>query len=355
MVKNGINVLSLFDGMSCGQIALSKLNIKVNNYFASEIDKSAINVTQDNFPDTIQIGDITKVKYKNGILYTENGDYNVDNIDLIIGGSPCTNLSIAGNKEGLIYNTLKNYLDLKNSGYKFKGQSYLFWEYYRLIEEIKPNYFLLENVKMAKKWEELITTSLGVDKIEINSELVSSQHRRRLYWANIPNIKQPEDKHIYLSDVVSDGVSDGVKVEFNNDGICVLKANNGKNILLEEKNKPPYTVYEARTEFGKQERRRLRELHGRDMTPRDSKCKEYRYNSKNKINCILTSKNNLDYILDRNYNYRPLSIEELEKGQTIPVGYTSVEKSETKRRKMIGNGWTVDVIVHILKNILISD
>ena len=150
---NDINVLSLFDGMSCGQIALDKLGIKIKNYFASEIDKYAIKVTQSNYPNTIQLGDIKKIKGND-----------LPKIDLLIGGSPCQGFSFAG--KGLNFND---------------SRSNLFFEFVRLLKECKPKYFLLENVKMKKEYQLIISKYLGVKPIEINSSLLSAQNRKRLY------------------------------------------------------------------------------------------------------------------------------------------------------------------------------
>lgn len=194
-----IVILSLFDGISAGQIAIDRLGIKNYKYYASEIDKYAITVTQANYPNTIQIGNVSNISYKDGVLHSEQGEFNVGEVDLIIGGFPCTNLSISGRREGMstIDNveilSLNQYLKLKNKGVEFTGQSYLFWEFVRLINEIKPKYFLAENVRMQKKWKDVITNYLRVEPIEINSAKLSAQNRNRLYWTNIPNINQPED------------------------------------------------------------------------------------------------------------------------------------------------------------------
>jgi DNA-cytosine methyltransferase len=168
-----MNILSLFDGMSCGQIALNRVGIKYDNYYSSEIDKYSIQVTQHNYPDTIQLGDITKLDGKQ-----------LPKIDLLIGGSPCQSFSNAGNGKG------------------FEGKSGLFWEYVRIFNEVEPTYFLLENVKMKQEWRDIITKELGVEPIKINSNLVSAQNRERLYWTNIPFITQPIDKKIYIEDIV---------------------------------------------------------------------------------------------------------------------------------------------------------
>ena len=200
-----MNVLSLFDGMSCGQIALKELNIHIDTYYASEIDKFAIKQTQLNFPNTIQIGDVRKVNV-----------LDLQPIDLLIGGSPCTNLSFAGTRKGLCTKenieilSLEQYLELKEQGFEFEGQSYLFWEYMRILTEIReynPNVlFLLENVEMGKKWESVFNKAIETQGIHINSSLVSAQNRRRIYWTNINdgNIPQPKDEGLFLRDILED-------------------------------------------------------------------------------------------------------------------------------------------------------
>ena len=175
-MKNGINVLSLFDGLSCGNIALQRAGIKVNSYFASEVDKYAIQIANKNYPNIIQLGDVTKFD-----------ETKLPKIDLLIGGSPCQDLSFAGKGKGL------------------EGdRSSLFYQYVRLLKECKPKYFLLENVRMKQEYQDIISDLLGVQPIKINSSLVSGQNRVRLYWTNIPNVTQPEDKGILLKDILLD-------------------------------------------------------------------------------------------------------------------------------------------------------
>jgi len=316
-----MNVLSLFDGMSCGQIALNRVGIQYERYYASEIDKDAISVTQHNYPNTIQVGDVTKLSATN-----------LPKIDLLIGGSPCQGFSFAGKK--------LNFED---------PRSKLFFEFVRLKNELQPKYFLLENVRMKKSSEDVITQYLGVSPILINSQLVSGQHRRRLYWTNIPGIELPEDKGIELKDILDKDV-DGVKINFDSNGESHLIAKNGKTIRLNNKVELPYTIYETRTEFGRLERKRIREQYGVDNTPRTKECKEYLPLKTKKSNCLLTGESTLDYILDSNLNFRTYTINELERLQTLPVNYTNIGLSKNKIRKMIGNGWTVDVISHIFKN-----
>jgi DNA-cytosine methyltransferase len=201
--------------MSCGQQALERINVKVDNYFASEIDKYAIKVTMANYPNTIQLGSVVDVD-----------GYKLPKIDLLIGGSPCQSFSFAGKRKGMSTKdeqeilTLKHYLELKSEGYEFEGQSYLFWEYMRLLNECKPTYFLLENVEMGEKWEKVLSKAIGVNGIHINSALVSAQNRKRIYWTNIgmqPSglfgdlesiIQQPKDKNILLKDILETDVDE---------------------------------------------------------------------------------------------------------------------------------------------------
>ena len=276
-------VLSLFDGISCGQIAHEKVGIKVDNYYSSEIDNNAIKVTQHNYPNTIQIGDVTKIKYKDNKLYTQNGNYQTK-IDLLIGGSPCQGFSNAGK--------MLNFKD---------ERSVLFFQYVRLLNEIKPKYFLLENVKMKKEWQDIITRYLGVEPIEINSSLVSGQNRIRLYWTNIPNIKQPEDKKILFKNIISKD-----RKWFSLLPWCFKKW--GNTIKLDT----------------------LRTLED------------------DKSFCVTTGKtHSKNYYLNKERNMMTkLNADEAELLQTIPIGYTNI-LAETQRFKCIGNAWTVDIIAHI--------
>jgi DNA-cytosine methyltransferase len=210
-----MNVLSLFDGMSCGQQALERAGIEVNQYFASEIDKYAIQVTMANYPNTIQLGSVVGVD-----------GYALPKIDLLIGGSPCQSFSFAGKRKGMATTdeqeilTLEHYLKLKSDGYEFEGQSYLFWEFMRLLYEVKPKYFLLENVEMGEKWERVLTQAIGVNALHINSALVSAQNRKRIYFTNIGMeaaglfgypvsiIQKPKDRKILLKDILESEVDE---------------------------------------------------------------------------------------------------------------------------------------------------
>lgn len=214
-----MNVLSLFDGMGCGAIALRELGINVDKYYASEIDKFAIMQTNHNFPGIIHLGSVLDVDVSK-----------LDHIDLLIGGSPCTSFSFAGKRNGMttteneeIY-TLERYLKLKSEGFQFEGQSYLFWEYMRILTDIRkynPDVkFLLENVEMGNKWERVLSEAIGVFGVHINSALVSAQNRKRIYWTNIrvkevglfgelhSDIPQPKDEGILLKDILEEEVDE---------------------------------------------------------------------------------------------------------------------------------------------------
>jgi DNA-cytosine methyltransferase len=280
--SKNINVLSLFDGMSCGQIALNKLGVKYDNYYASEIDKFAIAITKKNYPNTIHLGDVRDVKGKD-----------LPKIDLLFGGSPCQSFSNAGNGKG------------------FEGSSGIFWEYVRVLREVKPKYFMLENVKMKKEWQDIITKELGVEPIAINSSLLSGQNRPRLYWTNIPGVEIPEDKGIVLKDILED------------DNLV------DKQHLMT----PKAMAYMDGLRNGKQRW----QYH---KNPLDGKAA-----------CIVASFYKLSGLGVLDYRTlgkpcRRLTPVECERLQTVPDNYTE-SASRTQRYKMIGNGWTVDVIAHI--------
>jgi len=339
-----MNVLSLFDGISCGRLALERANIKVDNYYSSEIDKYALKIAGKNYPEDIEnrLGDIIKID--------ENILSKLPKIDIFIGGSPCQGFSFAGKQ--------LNFED---------PRSKLFFEYIRLLKEIKPKYFLLENVKMKKEYLDTISGHLELEPILINSSLVSAQNRNRFYWTNIPNIEQPKDKNIQLSDILESGVVDRYKSYcldanyFKGGNLkqyfeksrrqLVFKAKNGKAVTINQEDiLNPKTFYETRTEFGKSERKRLSKLKGRDTTPRDKKSKHYVPQIHSKANCIVTVDSFLNWVIDKDYYCRKLTCIECERLQTIPDNYTE-GMSNTQRYKCIGNSWTVDVIAHIFKEI----
>lgn len=298
-----MRVLSLFDGICCGHLALERAGIKIDSYDAYEIEKNAIKATETNFPDVIQHGDVTIedfTKYKG-------------KIDLLIGGSPCTNLSMAGNGQGL------------------KGsQSKLFYEYARAIKEAQPKYFLLENVIMKKEWEDIITNILGVKPIEINSSLVSAQNRRRLYWTNIPNVTLPEDKNITLEDVLED-------IEFPNPAAIRGRRLNKATIVGRRLDKNGHRK-------------------DTDKTIPITQCLEVRATNTDKSNCLTTvDKDNVLTPLSigrhpdafkNDLPFRYYTTKEMCRLQTVPDDFLNMIP-DSAARKALGNGWTVDVIAHI--------
>ena len=452
----GLNVLSLFDGMSCGQIALERAGIKVNQYFASEIDKYGQIVSKANYPNTIYLGDVRKINAND-----------LPKIDLIIGGSPCQSFSFAGKRKGMSTKdeqqilTLEHYLQLKDEGFEFDGQSYLFWEYMRLLNECNPKYFLLENVEMGEKWEKVLSKAIGVNGIHINSALVSAQNRKRIYWTNIglipgglfgdlvSTIEQPKDKGILLRDVLEYEVDDKYFLSHNtinrisksdfgkefrnpltdkstpllmnyykqgNDGNYIkidkagnVKANQDKTScftagghsgvnhsdmdLIVHNTMPSSgdpakggTGHLSRTDgktycldTGNTNAVEIVAMRGRG----ENNKQQLESRKDNKTNCLTSvQKDNLvmggDYRHDEglrwrdsgksscllaqaredgtdgqalvkiNTSIRRLTPLECERLQTVPDNYTN-HVSDSQRYKMLGNGWTVDVISHIFK------
>jgi site-specific DNA-cytosine methylase len=306
-----MKVLSLFDGISCGRVALERANIPVDAYYASEIDKYAIQITQKNYPDTIQLGDVSKLK-------------GIKNIDLLIGGSPCQGFSKAGKQ--------LNFDD---------PRSKLFFEYVRLLNEINPKYFLLENVAMKKEYRDIISQYLGVEPITINSDLVSAQHRNRLYWTNIPGVVAPINKGILLEDIIESGDVDKDK------SYCIdanyFKGTNAKTYFCKSKRQVVWVIPEA-TKKGYVE---VSNGDCIDLTFIKSKTRRGRLMIE-KSNCLTASPYN--YCKVTNDWFRLLTPTECERLQTLPDDYTK-GVSNTQRYRCLGNGWTVDVIAHILKNL----
>jgi DNA (cytosine-5)-methyltransferase 3A len=276
--STGLKVLSLFDGISCGQIALERAGFIVDEYFASEIKPHAIKCTKENYPNTKHIGSVIDVKSND-----------LPKINLLIGGSPCKGISMLNkNQEGLEH-----------------SESRLFWEYVRLLNELKPKYFLLENTHGNKEATNIITEKLGVKPISINSKLVSAQNRPRYYWTNIPGVEQPKDKGITTKDVFdySGELAHECRVKWLTNESGIKSVANG------------YT----------------------------------RVNPYPKSGCLTANghkKWNENYLL-KDGVYRYLSQTEIEKLQTLPLGYTK-SLSYDDAYDCIGDGWTVDIIAHIL-------
>ena len=293
-----MNVLSLFDGVSCGQLALQRAGIKYGKYYASEIDKHAIKVTQHHFPNTIQLGSVVGLDTST-----------LPKIDLLFGGSPCQSFSRSGDNTG------------------FDGKSGLFWEFIRVLKELKPTYFLLENVVMKKEWENIITEAIGVEPVMIDSKFFSAQKRQRLYWTNIPFDKNIEDKNIHILDILKPDGSEKII----NDHPVVLDINDG-TFKIKNGTKTGYLYAKhgdcVNLEVPKSKTRRGRVSHGKTNT--------------------LNTACNYGVVVDG--NLRELNIVEYERLQTLPDNYTSLA-TLNQRKKMIGNGWTVDVISNIFQNI----
>jgi DNA-cytosine methyltransferase len=319
-----MNILSLFDGISCGQIALEKAGIKYDNYYASEIDKHAIKVTQHNYPNTIQLGDVNDWK-----------SWDLPEIDILLAGFPCTSLSCCARQ--------------KESGLE-KGQSTLFWKLVEVFEFYKPKYFLFENVASMKKTDkDTISKFVGVEPININSSKVSAQNRSRLYWTNIPNVTQPEDKGILLKDIIEVGYTEKDKsycLTATYNRACETDYVIHKQRQLVYESKEACALSYGRSEAGKKARKEFRELHGFDGGPRNKDFREWVPTKDNKTTTLVSSPG----IVFDGFGVRKLTPVECEKLQTVPVNYTDMIP-KTQRYKALGNGWTVDVITHILKNL----
>jgi len=284
--REGINVLSLFDGISCGQIALEKCGIKVNNYFASEIDRYAIQVTQKNYPKTKQIGDVINV----------NGS-DLPKIDLLIGGSPCQGFSFAG--AGLNFND---------------PRSKLFFEFVRLLKEVNPKYWMLENVNMKQEYQAIISDLLGVKPQKLNSSLTSSQNRLRLYWANF-EITEPKNQKLVIGDLVNVEVKKRYDKPITLRNIYPKKGQNGNIYSLEGKSKTLSA--------------------GVGITGNG-----------------IGSSNAPKIDWDNEQGWRRLTARECELLQNIPNGYCD-NISDTQAYKACGNGWEVGMVTHIFNQMVL--
>lgn len=328
-----MKVLSLFDGISCGMAALERAGIPVERYVAYEIEPNAIQISKKNYPNIEHRGDVTTADF------TQYRGF-----DLVMGGSPCQGFSIAGKQ--------LNFND---------PRSKLYFEFERAIREVKPKYFLLENVKMKKEYADVITERLGVQPIEINSNRLSAQNRKRIYWTNIPGVVQPTDKGIMLADIVHENETD--------------------NFVDLEPYKVPFThalqildkeVYSGKIGYFRQDSQanRVYSIHGKAVTlcgeagGGAAKMGQYlfgcitpdrlekrqmgqRFNDGKKF-YTLTTQDKHGVLIDG--YIRKLTPVECERLQTLPDGYTEGVK-EVQRYKCLGNGWTVDVIAHILSNL----
>ena len=407
-----MKVLSLFDGMSCGQQALERAGIEVNQYFASEIDKYAIQVTMANYPNTIQLGSVVGVD-----------GYSLPKIDLLIGGSPCQSFSFAGKRNGMATTdeqeilTLEHYLKLKAEGYEFEGQSYLFWEFMRLLYEVKPKYFLLENVEMGEKWEGVLTQAIGVHALHINSALVSAQNRKRIYFTNIGMesaglfgypvsiIEKPKDKKILLKDILESEVDEKYFLSERMINSFEIKTDKYKQLgggfafkPSEGESKSRTLTNPAKNRMDETYIKEAGQLIVHNTMPRSSTTGKggtgHLSRNDGKTYCLDTGNTNAvevrevkqlstnnksnggtqPYQQDRIYDVngispalqaqlpngstmintsriRRLTPIECERLQTVKDNYTNYV-SDSQRYKMLGNGWTIEVISHIFKYIL---
>jgi len=379
-------VLSLFDGDSCFQMALAEAGIKPKKYYASEVLPNAIKQTMANFPDTIQMGDVRDVNV-----------FDLEKIDVICGGSPCQNFSFAGKRAGMATKenievvTLEQYLKLKADGFEFEGQSYLFWEYMRILNDVRkinPDVkFILENVRMGEYWERILSEAIGVYGVHINSNLVSAQNRQRIYWSNIKTEKrrlfgelytafpQPADRGIFLKDIVEENVHEKYYLSEKTIAYMLRQGNNsqknskcncieagtykmGKHIQLVE-----VTGCDFRSDEG------LRiKTDGKTGTMcarnrEDESCgqlviescasrgregeQQLEFNGTGKTNCITTvCKDN--YVAENRTRIRRMTPRECARAQTWPE-WVKIVVSDSAAYHGIGNGFTVQIFVEFLK------
>lgn len=352
-----MKVVSLFDGMSCLQMALNEIGIIPTKYYASEIEKAPIKSTMTLFPNTIQLGDVRFVNGKDlGVIH------------LLGGGSPCQSFSFAGKRKGMSTKdeieilSLDHYLELKAQEFEFEGQSYLFWEYVRILHELReinPDIkFLLENVEMGKKWQKVLNQAIGIEPIKINSALVSAQNRKRNYWTNIfavadgffsdlkCMIPQPKDKGILLKDILETDTPD--KYFLSSKMIACLKGHERFN------------KYTTETLFSENKssclNARLHKMGNGDTYIKIDKKGNAKHNQ-DKASCFTAGGNSggnhsdMDLIVE-NENVRRLTPTECGRLQTVPENFLEQMLtsgiSDTQLYKMFGNGWTIKVISHIL-------
>lgn len=303
----GINVLSLFDGCSCGRVALQQAGIEVDNYFSSEVDKHAIKVADYNWPmDTVnRLGDVRNINPEA-----------LPKIDLIIGGSPCQSFSFAGKQKGMSTKedveilSLHQYLDLKEKGFEFQGQSYLFWEYMRLLKALKPKHFFLENVVMSKKWESVLSNAIGVEPVFINSKVFKPASRGRLYWCSWDGVESglPEKPLKTINDIPCK--PEGLE-------LAILRAKKGVRSVEYKKD----CAGGLTTQCGSPN------VFGRSFWTKE------------------------EFSFEGNMSYekvKPLTPNQCEYLQGLPDNYTKAASS-AQRYKMLGNGWQVDTITHIFR------
>ncbi|MCK5606339.1 DNA (cytosine-5-)-methyltransferase [Candidatus Pacearchaeota archaeon] len=312
-----MNILSCFDGMGCGLQALKQAGIPITNYFASEVDKYAIQIAKKNHPEIIELGDVTKWQ-----------EWDLPKIDLLIGGSPCQGFSFAGKQ--------LNFDDPRSA---------LFFEFVKIKESLGPKFFLLENTKMKQDFQDIISGALVTKSVLINSALVSAQNRNRLYWSNF-EVSQPQDKEIYLKDIVHDFT------DFENDYELIKISKKG--VYKKFQNKASCLTGGAHSDGNHSDMDLIgRPIHIGDATDIkgfDILKRIYSIYGKSPTLTTMQGGNRHPKIALNDYEYRRLTPIECERLQTLPDNYTQ-GVSNTQRYKMLGNGWTVSVIKHIFNGI----
>jgi len=302
------NVLSLFDGISCLQEVLNRAGIVFNKYYASEIDNAAVQVALKNFPNTKMVGDVRDLDPRD-----------FKNITLFSAGFPCTDLSLMGKRRGMVTSenvsvtSLEQYLKLKESGFEFEGQSYLFWEMIRLFKGIDAEYYLIENVaKIDPQWLEIINNELGCPYV-INASTLTSQNRDRFYWTNIPQFEYPEDRGLTLNNIIPGAIPAGIRGVLGSTHPDIPNPKNNKWVPK--------------------------------MTMRKD----------GKANCLVTSGGGTNlYVLNGTLNQ--LTPEECEVIQTLKAGFTDIKGiSKSTRYKLIGNGWSIDAVVPFFKSLTVDN
>lgn len=387
----GYKVFSAFDGMACARLALDLAGVRVAKYYASEVEKWPIKVALDNWPNIIELGDIRNVELPEAV-------------DIFAGGSPCQSFSFAGKRAGMAaqdgderleVTSLEQYLELKREGFEFVGQSYLFWEYVRLLRDaqrLNPNVlFLLENTRMEKKWRDVITRTLGVEPVLLNSALVSAQNRERYYWANWP-LPTPKDRGLLLKDIIGVGEVDRAKSHCLD--ASYHKGTSADIYLRKHRRQAVFQTICVNPKSGR----------GGDDSAQPS-VQDRIYSAEGKMPALTTGHHpsvaygvpieTIDALADQfggviieklgedlqdgaelpkgvihvvdgwtllkgkryriklddgYYLVRKLTPEEAEALQTLPIGYTAAAPA-TARYHMIGNGWTAEMIACFFRNI----
>lgn len=310
-----MKVLSLCDGMSCGHIALERAGIHVDEYYASEIKDIAIKVTKANYPDTVHIGDVNKISYMDGVLITEKGAFNVGHIDFVIFGSPCQTFSIAIPKD-------------KRVGFENLEKSGLFYQCLRILHEVQPTWFLMENVRsMRNEQRDAISDMLGVAPLMIDSQLIAPALRKRYYWTNIPGVTVPEDTGVTLQSILKDGYTDREKAR------CLA-------VIDSRPNSTPVKMFHRYYSTG------FTTLIFKSKEHYEE-CKDYYDKHYADMSASEIDVSKVPALFD---GVRYMTQAELERCQTVPPGYTAC-LTRNEAADVLGDGWTVDVIAHIFRHI----